>query len=256
MIKIAFFDFDDTLYSHKTHSIPFDAIEALELLYQNGIKIFIATGRNYQEFTMFEMPKHLIEGYLLENGHLCFDKDLNVIYESPLSKESMDKALFDFNKKERAVLFANKDMQYVNIIDDELIEAQKVISSPLPPVRDYQGEHIYMVSYFGSEEELEKLIPLYPECTISYWSRQGIDIISGGGGKETGIHKILEHYGFTSQEAISFGDGDNDVPMLKATGLSVCVGNGIEAAKQAADYVSSDIDEGGIYQALKHFELI
>ena len=44
-IKAAFFDIDGTLISFKTHKIPQSTIDALTEAKQNGIKIFISTGR-------------------------------------------------------------------------------------------------------------------------------------------------------------------------------------------------------------------
>ena len=46
MIKAIFFDIDGTLVSFKTHKVPQSTIDALNLLREKGIKIFIATGRH------------------------------------------------------------------------------------------------------------------------------------------------------------------------------------------------------------------
>ena len=34
------------------------------------------------------------------------------------------------------------------------------------------------------------------------------------------------------------------------------MGNGKEMAKKAADYITTDIDNDGIYNALKHFDIV
>jgi hydroxymethylpyrimidine pyrophosphatase-like HAD family hydrolase len=34
------------------------------------------------------------------------------------------------------------------------------------------------------------------------------------------------------------------------------MGNAIEKVKKASDYITSDIDDNGIYNALKHFNVI
>ena len=44
-IKAVFFDIDGTLVSFKNHKMPASTKEALWQLHNNGIKIFIATGR-------------------------------------------------------------------------------------------------------------------------------------------------------------------------------------------------------------------
>ena len=39
-------------------------------------------------------------------------------------------------------------------------------------------------------------------------------------------------------------------------GLGVAMGNAMDKVKKAARYITSDIDDNGIYNALKHFNVI
>ena len=45
MIKAVFLDFDGTVFSHRSVSIPVSTYEAVRLLRNNGIKVFLCTGR-------------------------------------------------------------------------------------------------------------------------------------------------------------------------------------------------------------------
>ena len=76
------------------------------------------------------------------------------------------------------------------------------------------------------------------------------------GGKVVGIEKMLEHHGITKEEIIAFGDGENDLEMLAFAGVGVAMGNADEEVKEVADYVTTDIDDDGIWNACKHFNLI
>ena len=71
-----------------------------------------------------------------------------------------------------------------------------------------------------------------------------------------GIETYLELQGQTLADAMAFGDGENDLEMLKAVKIGVAMGNGEEQVKRIADYVSSDIDADGIFNACKHYKLI
>ena len=60
----------------------------------------------------------------------------------------------------------------------------------------------------------------------------------------------------TKEEIIAFGDSDNDMDMLEFAEIGVAMGNAEVEVKAVADYVTTDIDEDGIWNACKHFELI
>ena len=66
----------------------------------------------------------------------------------------------------------------------------------------------------------------------------------------------MEIHNINMDEIITFGDGENDEEMLAFSPLSVAMGNAPEKVKRKASYVTSSIDEDGIYNALKHFNII
>ena len=71
-IKALFFDIDGTLVSFQTHRIPQSTVEALEKAKQNGVYIYISTGRPIILITNLGQIEHLIDGYITTNGARCF----------------------------------------------------------------------------------------------------------------------------------------------------------------------------------------
>ena len=55
---------------------------------------------------------------------------------------------------------------------------------------------------------------------------------------------------------MAFGDGENDMAMLRFAGIGVAMGNGSDLLKRKADYVTASVDDDGIEKALLHFGLI
>ena len=55
---------------------------------------------------------------------------------------------------------------------------------------------------------------------------------------------------------MAFGDGGNDIPMLRHAGIGVAMGNAQDDVKASADYVTASVDEDGIRKALQHFAVI
>ena len=66
----------------------------------------------------------------------------------------------------------------------------------------------------------------------------------------------MERYGLRPGETMAFGDGENDIDMIRFAGIGVAMGNAIKNLKSAADYITTDIDDDGIANALQHFGLI
>ena len=82
------------------------------------------------------------------------------------------------------------------------------------------------------------------------------DIIPLGGGKEVGIAAVAQRFGWKREEIMVFGDGPNDAKMLAWAGAGVAMGNGVEGAKAAADYVTTPVGEDGVKNALLHFGVL
>ena len=52
------------------------------------------------------------------------------------------------------------------------------------------------------------------------------------------------------------GRNANDLPMFAAVGLSICMGGGAPEAKAAANYVTNEVLDDGICNALRHYGLL
>jgi len=256
MIKAVFFDVDGTIYSHETKSVPESTLQALKKLREQGIQTFLATGRHFAELDRLLMGKIPFDGYVTLNGQLCTDSEKNVIYGNPVQGESAAYLLSAFSKKELPMLIVEKEKMYANLINEEVIRAQAEISTPLPQLGDYTGETIYQFICFGGKELEEQLARKLPGCKMTRWSPYGVDIISKTGGKAAGIRKMMEIYHLRQEEVLAFGDGENDIEMLEFVGTGVAMGNAEDEVKAIADYVTADIDDDGIWKALKYFEIL
>ncbi|MDE6101447.1 MAG: HAD-IIB family hydrolase, partial [Ruminococcus sp.] len=76
-----------------------------------------------------------------------------------------------------------------------------------------------------------------------------------GYSKATAIQMILEKLDIPSENAYAIGDSMNDLPMLEAVPNSIAMG-GAEKLYSSVSYVTSGIEENGIYNALEHFNLL
>ena len=256
MIKAAFFDIDGTLLSHKTKQIPPSAREALQALQQAGIRCVVATGRMLREMDRLPMGDVRFDGYITMNGQRTLDENRQHLDSMPLEGAAKEYALELFRKQEIPVILVEEDRLYLNFENQRVRDVQTAISSGVPPVDTYEGATLYQVCVYVTPEEEHVLEPLRDVCEITRWHPGAVDLIAKGGGKRTAILRYLEKTGILPEQIIAFGDGENDMGMLRLAGIGVAMGNGEEKVKQIADYITADIDENGVQQALKYFKLI
>ena len=260
-IKYAlFFDIDGTLVSFKTHEIPPSTIFALTQAKANGHKVFIATGRPPLILTNIGAIEHLIDGYVIINGALCFvGEEVVRCKEIPkgaaqlLVKDAQEKnyGLIVVGEKDVAVLDPKGEVY--EIFGRELAVENLELAKPLEQVME---QRIMQLTPFFSEEYEHELMSLIPSCTSGRWHPAFTDITAKGADKGEGIKAMAEYMGLDAQNTIAFGDGGNDTSMIKAAGIGVAMGNALESLKQVADYTTTSVDEDGVLNALRHFHLI
>ncbi|MBR2595433.1 MAG: Cof-type HAD-IIB family hydrolase [Solobacterium sp.] len=255
-IKAIFFDVDGTLMSHKQNDVPISTRRALHELRMRGIKTVVATGRHMIEFSKLPVSDIQFDGYLTLNGNLMLDASRKVYAGTPIDKGEMEVLSRIFTAKRIPFVMIGENDRYINYINETVIKTQRETKGTVPEVGGYTGENVYQILAFVPEHEKQLLDDLLDECSITSWNDTGIDIIPKGGGKSAGIQKFLDEQGMDRSEIMAFGDGENDIEMLKFAGIGVAMGNAGDAVKAAADYVTDSVDNCGIEKALRHFGLI
>lgn len=259
MIKAIFFDIDGTLLSHHTKKVPSSTKQALQLLKEKGIYTFIATGRHISEIR--DLPIHDLEfeGYITLNGQYCYN-DNGIIYDLPIHQQDIQNIIQEIDLRPFPCIFVEKELMYINYHNDVVQIVQDAISTPLPNINDiHRGltNKIYQViPYDITEVQEDKILQLMPHCKQTRWHPLAIDVIPSTGGKQNGIAEVLKYYHIHQSETMAFGDGHNDIDMLEFVEIAIAMGNADDEVKKVADFVTNDIDDDGIYYALKHFQIL
>jgi hydroxymethylpyrimidine pyrophosphatase-like HAD family hydrolase len=148
---------------------------------------------------------------------------------------------------------------HINMIDDRVISAHEKYGTRFPQPRrfpDHYDRTVYQMIAFCDEFEESLFLPHLENCKSARWDEYAVDIMLQDSDKSKGVMSVLDYYGLKPEEAMSLGDGQNDVEMLSYTGIGVAVGRADPAAKKAADYVTDDIDDDGWAKAFIHYGLI
>lgn len=250
VIKAIFFDIDGTLIPYGQMTIPQNTIEVLNKLRQKGIKLFVATGRPPDSIDhvrkLFDF-----DGYLTANGQCCFSND-RMIFKRFIPSDSVHNLIPYVEEKHISVLFATMDQSYRNEYNTSEYDKDWPIVD-LNTIKD--KNFIQIMTHISPDEDAEFLAHL-PYCKAMRWTDDFADIVPEDGGKEKGIDKIIEYYGISLDEVMAFGDGGNDITMLKHVAYGIAMGNSEQKVKDNADYVTSDADKNGIYEACRHFKII
>lgn len=256
MIKAIFFDIDGTLVSFKKHSISLKTKDTLLELKEKGIRLFVATGRSPGGLEVINGID--FDGYITLNGQYIYEKN-NLLYEKTIDKESLKIIKDELDNNSFACGFemiTHKIYNYRNELVEELNSLTKNDNQPAGDISNIENEKVYQVQAFIDIDSEQKLMKKLPNCSSSRWYHTFCDINPIGSTKENGIDIFAKYYGFSRNETMAFGDGDNDISMIEHAGIGVAMGNATNKLKSRSDYITGTVDENGIIQALKHFEVI
>ncbi|WP_027108038.1 Cof-type HAD-IIB family hydrolase [Lacticigenium naphthae] len=274
MVKLIFFDIDGTLVTQQ-NKIPSSTKKAIRQLKEKGIVPIIATGR--APVLLEEIRKELeIDSFVAMNGQYIMLEG-KVFYKNPLEYETVDKLVqFAAIEKDGVVLCTEDEILGNSIAQimrrGSLLKVLRGIGEFIPgtiifqiarkvrhrAVKEeiYRDKTIYQVIIQAQEEKDAHYRSKFPDLHFTRANRFGMDVISEGMSKAAAIEKILTVYSVTSDETVAFGDGLNDVEMLKFVGRGVAMGNGHEAAKNAAYLTADTANNDGIYKALKELKIL
>lgn len=231
-------------------------LETLVRLKQNGVIICIATGRPPKGIPHF--PGVEFDAYLAFNASYCYTKD-EIIFKNPIPPSDVRLIIENGKRINRPVVIANAARMGANGTDRDLADYFAIANQPVVIAADFDdlaNEDVYQMMMGCYKEEYDQALNQVEGAKITAWWSRAVDIIPAGGGKGTGVERVLDYFHLTKEEAIAFGDGTNDLEMLQAVGRGVAMGNATEDVKRISDDICGHVAEDGIYVYCKEHHLI
>lgn len=258
MTKALFFDIDGTLVSFKTHKIPESTLQAVRAARRNGLKVFIATGRPRPFIDNLGSLEY--DGIICVNGASILSTDGTVLYSQPVPLMDVQRMVTYLQAHPLAVVFAGNTETCIVHPNEPFREVFDLLNLSCPPVRPAEYalnmDVLQIIAFFPKTEEAALMEHVLTHCEANRWHPAFADCIVKGTNKATAIDRVCQHYGWDISEVMAFGDGGNDKNMLIHAGIGVAMGNARDEVKACADYVTTPVDEDGIANALRHFQLI
>jgi Cof subfamily protein (haloacid dehalogenase superfamily) len=264
MIKALFFDIDGTLVSFKTHIIPQSTVDAIAEAKKNGVRIYISTGRPISLITNLGQIEHLIDGYITTNGAYCFVDDetgRHTICCNDIPTEDIQMMLNAASKWDRPVIVVGQQdiaiYNYKDVVDDVFHKGLGVDNLDYDkPIEDVLIQPVLQMTPFISEEQEVELMSKMKNTTSGRWCPDFTDITCKAADKGKGLLAMAEHEGLAVADTMAFGDGGNDISIIKQAGIGVAMGNAGDEVKKNADFITTSVDEDGIMNALIKFGVI
>lgn len=248
MIKIAFFDIDGTLLKMGHSELSERTKQALLSLQNKGVLLCLATGRGNMGLPQFHDVN--FDVILTFNGSYIQTKD-KVIFKNPLDESDKFQIIRNLKDMHRAIAISNDHLLVTNGTEPDLAQYFAFGNQPMHIVENFDEiskQDIYQIMCACTKDEYKKVLQGTKHTEITAWWDRAVDIIPKDCGKGNAVNEVLKYYGFSKEEAIAFGDGENDIAMLEAVGTGIAMGNAKDAVKERADLTCKSVEEDGIYE--------
>lgn len=262
MPKCFFFDVDGTLLPFGK-SIPDSAVYSIKAAQALGSRCFIASGRSIAELPRF--PMLAFDGYICSAGATIIVDD-KLIYSAHIERGAFDslfrylseKGFYVISQTDKATylskdawdMFTRQMMKHIG----RLVELNGLVISDTVPGDENVKKVLFLSDDdgYGVDRVRKEIDPMFTVVNNTVGLPQEImaEIVLSGISKATGIEKVLSYFGVDRSDSVAIGDGSNDIEMVEYADIGIAMGNSSGDLKAVADYITTDIEEDGIKNAI------
>lgn len=253
---IFFFDLDGTLLDNNTDKVPESALKAIDELRAHGVKVVISTGRDMETQYSAKYANIVKPDAIIHSNGSKITVGAKQLYKHVMDKKLL-RRMVDFCRKHDICIgtsVGNEDF-YINL--NKKIYADKAynkyINRNFVDIEALFARDIDVValSFAGNVETDGRLLEQQFESInlLPFSTNVGADIIENGCTKADGMIKMCDYYKVSQDKTYAIGDSMNDVHIIKSAGVGIAMGNAEQRVKEAADFVTTDVANNGIYNA-------
>ena len=268
-IRLIATDLDGTLLNSRKELTP-RTLRAIKRAAEAGIEFVPATGRFYRGCPEELRKLPFIRYAVVINGACVYDvKNDSFIHRTDIPAADAVR-IFDIVKNFPAEYecyaegwgYAPEDL--ASRIDEftESDFARRIVKTLRTTVSDlsaYVTEHfdgVHKIQMFTDDKSVlaaaaRAVHEVYPDYLITHALDCNLEINSPKAGKGNALQALASHLGLSMDQVMVFGDGNNDISMLKAAGCGVAMANAMPEVKAVADRVTLSCDEEGVAAAIE-----
>lgn len=273
-IRLIAMDMDGTLLLDGGKGIPDGNVAALRAAHAAGIRLALCSGRVPDDMGFYALDMDIPMPILALNGTCTLDRPLGSIIRSDYIDAAVANGIFQ--------LLQEYPLEYGLFGDHELIISPNGMTEQellivfggnimRPGGRTcirYDGEgasellrrglNKFMI--FASDaaplmDFQRRLEKDFPQVDVSSSWVNNLEITARGANKGVALTALAAKLGIPMAEVMAIGDNDNDIPMLRAAGVGVAMGNASPNALAAAQYTTLPNHECGVAAAIRAIAL-
>ncbi len=263
-IRILYSDIDGTLLRNDHHISPKTREKILELD-KKGIPFILVSARMPDGVRLIQRELGNKRPIICYSGGLILDEDQNVIYSRQMDLELAAGVWSDLERvcPEICVniyggeLWVVKDDQNPWVIREEgITEGKSAVGELRNMFAGTGGIHKFLL--MGEPEDIARgevfLKANYPKLSVLRSNSYYLEVMDGSVDKAEGVRFLCDRYGIPISRAAAFGDGENDLGMLRAAGYGFAMGNASEKLKAQVGHTTLSNEEEGILRVLERIE--
>lgn len=271
-IKVIALDLDGTLLDPDKNISPYTR-DTLWEASERGIEIVPATGRYYSAMPLCVRELPFIHYSININGATVTDlRENKKVYKAEIPLEEAlsimqwldtKPALYDCYMNDHGWItgsFKEKAEQYVK--DPHYIDMVKNLRESVPELKAFitaEGRDIQKVQFFTYDHDFQQEVlyhgaELFPDiiCTSSV-KDENVEFNNIRANKGAALLGLAEYLGYGQENTMSFGDGSNDIPMIRAAAVGVAMANSADEVKRAASVTALSNAEDGVARFIREY---
>ena len=270
-IGIIALDLDGTLLN-SNKELSAGNLAALQRAANAGIEIVPTTGRFYGGMPAVIRELPFVRYVITINGAQVADlKTGEIIYKAEIPwQQAIDimalldeyPVIYDCYQDNAAWMTAEQKNHIDRIVaSPHYRKMLHELRQPVPELKAVLAERqndVQKVQFFTDRPELrtrmmKELPERFENLCVSSSVSDNVEINQIHANKGEALYALADHLGIDRKATLAFGDGLNDLSMLKAAGIGAAMANAEEEAKAAADWITLSCDEDGVAHGINKY---
>ncbi|MFR7592430.1 MAG: Cof-type HAD-IIB family hydrolase [Longibaculum sp.] len=267
-LKVIAMDMDGTLLTASQDILPYTK-KVLMHLQEKGVSLILASGRDIDSLQKIgkklDLSKYPQSGYICLNGLEIYDSLGNQLHQE--KKLSFEEAVILSKMAKQhsidMILFFKNclyilDFGETGITEHHFMTSTKYKTRDIHTIPKNHFEDLRKVAFIQNEKVIEDVLPLLQKAAqqqfdICKVEPEWVEINPYGTHKGSALLKYADINNIPIQHVMAFGNGENDIEMLKIAGKGIAMGNSFENVKHIADDVCGDNEHEGIGLYLEEY---